>query len=89
MSAARTYDLAGRVIGAAMRVHRELGSGFLEQVYQNALAIELGEEEMRFEAEKKLAVHYRNQVVGTYAADFVVEDQLILEKFCWKIFFGQ
>lgn len=69
------YDLAGQVIGCAMRVHRELGAGFLEKVYQNALAVELSEAGMGFEMEKRIEVRYREQVVGDYVADMVVCDE--------------
>ena len=73
------YDLAGKVIGLAMKVHRILGPGYLESVYQNALAIEMAEAGIDFEPEKDLDVFYRGRVVGKYRADFVVEGHLILE----------
>ena len=69
------YDLAGKVIGCAMRVHRELGPGFLEKVYQKAMAIELAEAGLEFEVEKRIRVRYREQVIGDYVADIVVCDK--------------
>ena len=76
------YDLAGNVIGCAMRVHRELGPGFLEKVYQNAMAIELAETGLEFELEKRIRVLYREQVIGDYVADIVVcdkESEIVVE----------
>jgi GxxExxY protein len=73
------YDLAGKVIGLAMKIHSTLGAGFLESVYHNALAHELKKAGMRFESEKQLAVFYDGIVVGEFAADFLVEDELIIE----------
>ncbi|MFZ1072051.1 MAG: GxxExxY protein [Verrucomicrobiia bacterium] len=73
------YDLCGKVIGLAMKVHSALGSGFLESVYHNALAHELKKAGMRFETEKRLDVSYDGVLVGEFAADFLVEDELIVE----------
>jgi GxxExxY protein len=73
------YDLAGKVIGLAMKVHSTLGAGFLESVYQKALAHELREAGVRFESEKPLNVLYDGISVGEFAADFLVENELIVE----------
>ncbi len=73
------YDLAGRVIGLAMKVHSSLGSGFLESVYQKALAHEFEKAGIKFEAEKPLKVLYDGISVGEFVADFLVEDELIVE----------
>jgi GxxExxY protein len=73
------YDLSGVVIGLAMRVHRELGHGFNEKVYQNALAIELAENNLSSEVEKQLKVYYKDNQVGEYFADIMVKETLILE----------
>ncbi len=62
-----------------MEVHRELGCGFLERVYGNALAIELGSREIPFEKEARIAVSYKDQNVGDFFADFLVDGKLILE----------
>jgi len=67
------------VIGCAMAVSNQLGAGFLENVYENALALELRENRLVFEQQKSLDVFYRNEVVGRYVADFVIADRLILE----------
>ena len=72
-------DLSYAVVGAAMEVHRVLGPGFLEAVYQRALAHELAQRGIRFEQFRRLPVHYKGVLVGDYEADFVVEDKIILE----------
>jgi GxxExxY protein len=76
---AEDYDLAGRVIGCAMQVHRILGPGFLENVYQNALCVELKMAGLAFSIEQPIKVMYRGVEVGAYFADVFVEDQLIIE----------
>jgi GxxExxY protein len=73
------YDLAGKVIGLAMKVHSTLGAGFLESVYHKALAHELNQAGMRFESEKPLNVFYDGVLVGEFAADLLVEGELIVE----------
>lgn len=73
------YDLAGVVIGLAMKVHRVLGPGFLESVYGNALAIEFEEAGIAFRREAPLRVRYRNRSAGEFQCDFLVEEDLILE----------
>lgn len=67
------------VIHAAHIVHNELGSGFLEKVYQNALMIELKTMGFNVESEKPLSVVYRGEVIGEYYADIVVANAVILE----------
>lgn len=74
-----SYDLAGQIIGLAMKVHSELGSGFLESVYQNALAHELKKAGFEVQTEARLNVHYDNILVGTFDADMIVNKTLIIE----------
>ena len=73
------YDLAGKVIGLAMKVHSGLGAGFLESVYHKALIHELTRAGIRFESEKPLLVWYDGVLVGEFVADFLIEDELIVE----------
>ena len=73
------YDMCGQVIGAAMKVHSTLGPGFLESVYQNALRWELQKLGLKIDVHKPITVHYDSQVVGTFTADLLVNDSLILE----------
>jgi len=75
----RHQDLSEKIIKAAYRVHNELGHGFLEKVYKNALAIELGEAGLRCSCEVPLKVLYHGKVVGDYCADMVVEDKIVVE----------
>ena len=68
------------IIGASMTVHRELGSGFLEAVYQEALEIEFQNQNIPYEREVKLPVHYRGkQLSAYYQADFICFDSVIVE----------
>ena len=68
------------IIGAAMAVHRELGSGFLEAVYQEALEIEFKLRDIPYEREKRLNIEYKTQTLKKYYnADFVCYDKIIVE----------
>jgi GxxExxY protein len=71
--------LTHRVIGCAMTVHTRLGSGYLERVYQNALAIELKKHGIAFAMECEKAIYYDGIEVGMRRADFIVENRLLLE----------
>ena len=71
--------LTETIIGCAMKVHRALGPGFLESVYQNALAHELRKASLRVECEKAIRVTYNGVTVGDFSADMLVEDVVLLE----------
>jgi GxxExxY protein len=75
----QTDLLIKKVIGLAMKIHRELGMGFLESVYANAISIELSKTGLAFEHEKRIPVYYEEHIVGDFIADLIVEDTLILE----------
>ena len=72
-------ELSEIVIGLAIEVHRNLGNGFLEKVYENALIYELGINGISFENQKPLSVYYKEHIVGEYYADIIVENSMILE----------
>jgi GxxExxY protein len=72
-------QLTGTVIGCAMQVHTILGPGYLESVYQNALAHELRKRGVLVELKKRVLVHYDGVVVGDYEADMLVEDRVLVE----------
>jgi GxxExxY protein len=73
------YDLAGKVIGVAMKVHSTLGPGFLESIYHKALAHELQKAGIKFESETPIVVYYDNIPIGEFVADLLVEGELIVE----------
>ena len=73
------FDLAGRVIGLAMKVHSRLGPGYLESIYQNALAYELQRAVIPVRTGFPLSVRYEGVVVGEFIADMLVERSLIIE----------
>jgi len=72
-------DLTYRIMGAAMEVHNTLGHGFLEAVYEAALAHEFDLQSIQFERQKRLAVRYKGVIVGEYVADFLVEGKVVVE----------
>jgi len=73
------HALTEKVIGCPMRVHRQLGPGFLESVYRNALAFKLRRAGLSVELDKHITVKYEHVIVGDFIADLVVNDILICE----------
>ncbi len=68
------------ILGACMTVHKEMGSGFLESVYQEALAKEFKEQEIQFEQQKRIKIYYKGELLKKYfMADFVCYDKIIVE----------
>jgi len=72
-------ELTDKIIKAFYNVYNELGFGFLENVYQNALYLELKNNQLEVEAQRAIEVYYKNQLVGNYRADLIVNDIIILE----------
>jgi len=70
---------ARAVIGAAIEVHRHLGPGYLESVYEEALAIEFALRDIPFERQKPVPVNYKSHTVGQARVDFLVGDSVVLE----------
>ena len=75
----RFNKLTETVIGCAMRVHTELGSGFPEIIYQRALSVELNQAGITFQGEVHLPVFYKQTSIGARRADFLVEGQVLVE----------
>jgi len=72
-------EITHKIIGAAYQVFNQLGFGFLESVYQNAMIIELAKYDLKVEPEKPLQVFYDDQVVGDFNADLFVENAVVVE----------
>ena len=72
-------DVTERILSAFYKVYNVLGGGFLEKVYENALAIELRTMGFKVERRRQIKVYYGSAQVGDYYADLVVEDKVILE----------
>ncbi len=71
--------LTERIIGCAMKVHSVLGAGFLESIYQNALAYELRKAGLEAECEKKIQVSYDGVIIGDFAADIMADHYILIE----------
>ena len=72
-------NLSEAIIGAAIKVHKELGPGFLESIYEQALKIELSETNLNFECQKEIKIEYHGKEVGTHRLDLVIENSIIVE----------
>jgi len=72
-------ELSKKIIACAYNVHNALGPGFLEKVYENAMVIEMEGQALKFRRQVPLKVRYRDQVVGQYFADLLVENLIICE----------
>jgi GxxExxY protein len=72
-------QLCRRIVGLGMRVHRELGCGFSESIYREALVIELESEGIAFEVHPTLPVYYKGKKIGVFQADLIIDGNLIVE----------
>jgi len=79
MKTLKHKELSEKIIAAAYDVHKELGHGFLEKVYKNALAVRLRELGLNYILEVPLQVAYHGEIVGEYFADIIVDDKIIVE----------
>jgi GxxExxY protein len=75
----KTDESAHAVIGAAIEVHRQLGPGFLESIYEEALCVELADREIPFERQKEISVPYKGRSIGRQRIDLLVGESLIVE----------
>ena len=72
-------ELTGRIIACAIEVHKRLGPGFLESIYEAALIIELRRAGLKVEQQKPLPIYYRDVLIGEHRLDLLVEDVIIVE----------
>ena len=72
-------ELTGKILGAFFQVHKDLGYGFSEKVYENSLSILLTDLRLKVEPQAHLHVYYHGQKVGEYIADLVINDVVLLE----------
>jgi GxxExxY protein len=72
-------DLTSKIIGCAITVHKQLGNGFQEVIYQRALEIEMGLAGINFKREFEMYIYYRNKQIGTRRVDFLVENVVSVE----------
>ncbi len=74
-----TNSITERIIGCCFEVHREIGPGFNEKIYHNALRLLFDQNKLRYETEKEFEVSYLNKKIGSFRADLVVEGEIIVE----------
>jgi GxxExxY protein len=77
-------ELSERIIGCCIRVHRALGPGFLETIYEEALALELAKARLGFERQKSIVISYDGRPVGEHRLDYLIEMRLVLELKAYK-----
>jgi len=75
----RFEELSNKIIGAAIEVHRVLGPGFLEYIYEQALKIEFSERNLHCESQKEIRINYNGVEIGQHRLDLVVENVIIVE----------
>jgi GxxExxY protein len=72
-------ELTESIIGAAMAVHRVLGPGLDEKIYENALCLELAEQSIHFSQQERFPVYYREHIVGNLITDPIIDSKVIIE----------
>ena len=82
-------ELMETILGCCFEVMNELGVGFLESVYKNALLIALREKGLKVDVEKRFEVIFRERKIGLYIADLVVEEKVIIELKCCESLLGE
>src|SRR5262245_57480258 len=75
----RDYEITQQIIAAAIRVHRQLGPGFLESVYEEALAVEFAPSGIQFLRQYPVPIFYRDHQIGEHRLDFLVERKIVVE----------
>lgn len=82
-------ELTGSILGCCFEVMKELGPGFLERVYKNALLMAMRQKGLQVEVERSYNVIFRGKIIGRYVADLVVNDTVIVELKCCKNLIGE
>jgi len=72
-------ELSRKIIGAAIEVHRALGPGFLESIYEEALKLELSRRRLYHESQKEIKIEYLDVAVGLHRLDLIVENKIVIE----------
>ena len=72
-------ELSKKIIGAAIEVHRELGPGFLENIYEEAIKIEFSEHNLNYDSQKEIKIKYLETEIGMHRLDLLVENKIIVE----------
>jgi GxxExxY protein len=72
-------ELTNKIIGCAIEVHKKLGPGFIESIYENAFIIELKRKELPFERQKEVVIQYDGNEVGKHRLDLIVADTIVVE----------
>ena len=72
-------ELTDRIIACAISVHKELGPGFLESVYEEAVALELNDQKIQFHRQLPVHIRYKGTLVGTHRMDLVVDNKVVVE----------
>lgn len=72
-------DLSGEILAAAVDVHKTLGPGFIESVYENALLVALKRREISYASQQWIKIFYEGVVVGLHRLDLVVDEQIVVE----------
>jgi len=72
-------DITSKIIGCAQKVHRVLGNGFQEVIYQRALEIEFEKEGLKFAREKEMDIVYEDKLIGTRRVDFLIDEDIMVE----------
>ncbi|MBW2615601.1 MAG: GxxExxY protein [Deltaproteobacteria bacterium] len=75
----RFEGLSKSIIGAAIKVHKELGPGYLESIYEQAIKLVFTEDGLNFEYQKEIKIEYLGTLVGTHRLDLLVENEIIVE----------
>ena len=72
-------ELTDKIIGIAIDVHKTLGNGYLEKIYENAMMLDFSQSSIPAEQQVPLPVYYKNKILGDYFADIVVDKIIIIE----------